>query len=345
MAATTTNDLKSGMTLDLPEGLFQVVDFQHVKPGKGPAFVRTTLRNVRIGRRARQDLPGRRAGRAGRRRQEGDAVPVPRRRRLRVHGQRDLRADPRGPGRPRRRHQLHRRRLDDGAAVLQGRDRRHRPARRRRADRRRRPSPASRATACRAPASRPRSRPAWSCRCRCSSTRASASRSTPAAPSTSPGPDPRARVATASWAISSPARPRAGGRPASGPSSCSTRPRPRACRSPTCWPACRSPPTRWPSSWRTGVDAHRRAHRRRAGAAGGARAGRSPGWRPSTGRSCASAAYELYEVPDRQPGAGHQRGGGAGPPVRHRRLAPLRERRAVGGGRRGPPADEGADPS
>jgi elongation factor P len=49
MAATTTNDLKKGMTLDLSEGLFQVVDFQHVKPGKGPAFVRTTLRNVRSG--------------------------------------------------------------------------------------------------------------------------------------------------------------------------------------------------------------------------------------------------------------------------------------------------------
>jgi elongation factor P len=49
MAATTTNDLKTGMTLDLAEGLFQVVDFQHVKPGKGPAFVRTKLRNVRSG--------------------------------------------------------------------------------------------------------------------------------------------------------------------------------------------------------------------------------------------------------------------------------------------------------
>jgi elongation factor P len=49
MAATTTNDLKTGMTLDLSEGLFQVVDFQHVKPGKGPAFVRTKLRNVRSG--------------------------------------------------------------------------------------------------------------------------------------------------------------------------------------------------------------------------------------------------------------------------------------------------------
>src|SRR5688500_10338589 len=45
----STNDLKRGMTLNLPEGLFQVVDFQHVKPGKGPAFVRTTLRNARTG--------------------------------------------------------------------------------------------------------------------------------------------------------------------------------------------------------------------------------------------------------------------------------------------------------
>jgi elongation factor P len=49
MAAVSTNDLKRGMSLDLPEGLFQVVDFQHVKPGKGGAFVRTTLRNTRTG--------------------------------------------------------------------------------------------------------------------------------------------------------------------------------------------------------------------------------------------------------------------------------------------------------
>ncbi|HUF33534.1 MAG TPA: elongation factor P [Acidimicrobiales bacterium] len=45
----STNDLKNGMTLDLSEGLFQVVDFQHVKPGKGGAFVRTTLKNTRTG--------------------------------------------------------------------------------------------------------------------------------------------------------------------------------------------------------------------------------------------------------------------------------------------------------
>ena len=47
--ALSTNDLKNGMTLDLPDGLFQVVEFQHVKPGKGGAFVRTTLKNVRTG--------------------------------------------------------------------------------------------------------------------------------------------------------------------------------------------------------------------------------------------------------------------------------------------------------
>jgi elongation factor P len=49
MAVVSTNDLKRGMSLDLPDGLFQVVDFQHVKPGKGGAFVRTTLRNLRNG--------------------------------------------------------------------------------------------------------------------------------------------------------------------------------------------------------------------------------------------------------------------------------------------------------
>src|SRR5215211_3880790 len=49
MPAVSTNDLKRGMSLDLSDGLFQVVDFQHVKPGKGGAFVRTTLRNLRSG--------------------------------------------------------------------------------------------------------------------------------------------------------------------------------------------------------------------------------------------------------------------------------------------------------
>jgi elongation factor P len=45
----STNDLKNGMTLDLDGTLFQVVEFQHVKPGKGGAFVRTKLRNTKTG--------------------------------------------------------------------------------------------------------------------------------------------------------------------------------------------------------------------------------------------------------------------------------------------------------
>ncbi|HLI01454.1 MAG TPA: elongation factor P [Acidimicrobiales bacterium] len=49
MPTVSTNDLKNGMTLDLHEGLFSVVEFQHVKPGKGGAFVRTKLKNVRSG--------------------------------------------------------------------------------------------------------------------------------------------------------------------------------------------------------------------------------------------------------------------------------------------------------
>src|SRR6266508_710590 len=47
--SVSTNDLKNGMTLDLEGMLFQVVEFQHVKPGKGGAFVRTKLRNVKTG--------------------------------------------------------------------------------------------------------------------------------------------------------------------------------------------------------------------------------------------------------------------------------------------------------
>src|SRR5689334_16793636 len=49
MPTITTNDLKNGMTLELDNALFQVVEFQHVKPGKGGAFVRTTLKNSRNG--------------------------------------------------------------------------------------------------------------------------------------------------------------------------------------------------------------------------------------------------------------------------------------------------------
>lgn len=49
MPQISVNDLKNGITLELDNGLFQVVEFQHVKPGKGGAFVRSKIRNVRTG--------------------------------------------------------------------------------------------------------------------------------------------------------------------------------------------------------------------------------------------------------------------------------------------------------
>ena len=42
----STNDLKNGMVLNIDGQLWTVIEFQHVKPGKGPAFVRTKLKNV-----------------------------------------------------------------------------------------------------------------------------------------------------------------------------------------------------------------------------------------------------------------------------------------------------------
>ncbi|WP_214405890.1 elongation factor P [Pseudonocardia lacus] len=46
----TTNDLKNGLVLNLDGQLWSVTAFQHVKPGKGGAFVRTTLKNVMTGK-------------------------------------------------------------------------------------------------------------------------------------------------------------------------------------------------------------------------------------------------------------------------------------------------------
>jgi elongation factor P len=49
MPAISSNDLKNGITLKVEDGLFTVIEFQHVKPGKGGSFVRTKLRNARSG--------------------------------------------------------------------------------------------------------------------------------------------------------------------------------------------------------------------------------------------------------------------------------------------------------
>lgn len=49
MPVVSTNDLKNGMTLEIEGNLWNVVEFQHVKPGKGHAFVRSKLKNARTG--------------------------------------------------------------------------------------------------------------------------------------------------------------------------------------------------------------------------------------------------------------------------------------------------------
>ena len=53
----STNDVKSGMALDLPDGLFQIIEHQHVKPGKGRAFVRMKTEEPANGRGGRSHLP------------------------------------------------------------------------------------------------------------------------------------------------------------------------------------------------------------------------------------------------------------------------------------------------
>jgi len=45
----STADFKRGLTIEVDSEVFQILDFQHVKPGKGGAFVRTKLRNMRTG--------------------------------------------------------------------------------------------------------------------------------------------------------------------------------------------------------------------------------------------------------------------------------------------------------
>ena len=45
----STNDFRTGQTIEMEGDVYQVIDFQHVKPGKGAAFVRTKMRNVRTG--------------------------------------------------------------------------------------------------------------------------------------------------------------------------------------------------------------------------------------------------------------------------------------------------------
>ena len=46
----STSDFKNGLCIEYNHGLYTIVEFQHVKPGKGPAFVRTKLKNIKTGK-------------------------------------------------------------------------------------------------------------------------------------------------------------------------------------------------------------------------------------------------------------------------------------------------------
>ncbi|GAY75193.1 translation elongation factor P [Sporolactobacillus inulinus] len=45
----SVNDFKTGLTIEVDGDILSVIEFQHVKPGKGAAFVRSKLRNLRTG--------------------------------------------------------------------------------------------------------------------------------------------------------------------------------------------------------------------------------------------------------------------------------------------------------
>ncbi|WMC92288.1 elongation factor P [Kineothrix sp. MB12-C1] len=45
----SAGDFRNGITIELDNNIYQIIEFQHVKPGKGAAFVRTKLRNIRSG--------------------------------------------------------------------------------------------------------------------------------------------------------------------------------------------------------------------------------------------------------------------------------------------------------
>jgi len=53
----STADIKNGLCIRFKDGIYKIVEFQHVKPGKGPAFVRTKLKNLSTGRVIDNTIP------------------------------------------------------------------------------------------------------------------------------------------------------------------------------------------------------------------------------------------------------------------------------------------------
>jgi elongation factor P len=87
----TTNDLKNGMVLNLDGQLWQVIWFQHHKPGKGGAVVRSKLKNVESGKTVDRTFNADVKVDVANVDKRHDAVPLQRRHLLRLHGHRHLR--------------------------------------------------------------------------------------------------------------------------------------------------------------------------------------------------------------------------------------------------------------
>ena len=82
----SVNDFKTGLTVQVDNDIFTVLDFQHVKPGKGAAFVRSKLKNLRNGNTVESTFrAGETIGRAIIE-NRGVSIPVCKRYRAHVHG-------------------------------------------------------------------------------------------------------------------------------------------------------------------------------------------------------------------------------------------------------------------
>ena len=77
--ALATSDFKNGLRIELGGEPYTILYFQHVKPGKGGAFVRTKVKNLRNGKIVEKTFRAGEKVESGRRRRPHDAVPLPRR--------------------------------------------------------------------------------------------------------------------------------------------------------------------------------------------------------------------------------------------------------------------------
>ena len=56
----SAGDFRNGITIELEGNIYQIIEFQHVKPGKGAAFVRTKLKNIKSGGGGGENFPSNR---------------------------------------------------------------------------------------------------------------------------------------------------------------------------------------------------------------------------------------------------------------------------------------------